>query len=117
MNDECTVTFEGTRGGTYYVACNLTKYVNKKLVNTSNSTIYLYQDIQQGSQSYSITIPSLSYPYYTSGSNRYYITDAHNVSFNKLSSFYREFDVVEVFLLASVVVFCFMARLLNGRRG
>lgn len=116
MNDECTVTFEGTEGGTYYVACPLVKYLNSKLVNTSNSTIYLYKNIGQGTQSGTISIAPYSYPRYVSNNIYYYITNASNISYNFASSFYREFDVVEIVLLSLIVVISLINRLLGGTR-
>lgn len=113
MNDECTITFEGTRGGTYYVACNLVGYINEELVNTGSSQIVLYSDIQQGTNQNNITIPALSYPYFTSGTTRTYITNASNVSFNFTASYFRERDVVEIVLIGLVATLSLIHRLLG----
>lgn len=116
MDDECTVTFEGNRGGTYYVACNLVEYIDEQLVNTGNSQIVLYPNIQQGVSQNTITIPALSFPYYTNGTTRVYITDAHNVSFNFRSSYYRERQMVNIVLIAVVVSVMLINRLLSRGR-
>lgn len=117
MSDACTVTFEGTQGGTYYVACNLVKYLdNEHLFNTGSSTIYLYKNFLSSQSQTGLTIPALSYPYYTSNNVRYYITNANNISFNLTSSIYRELDMVQVVLLALVVAFSFINRILGRVR-
>lgn len=116
MDDACTVTFEGDQGGTYYVACNLVEYIdNESLVNTGNTTIYLYSDIQQGTNSASISIPAFSYPRYYSGNQYRYITNAYNISFNSNSSYYRDFDLVEIVLISIIASISFI-RLLLPRR-
>lgn len=103
MDDYCTVTFTGTKGGTYYVACSLVEYLNEELVNTGSSTIYLYKDILQGSSEDTITIAAGSYPRYGSGYNYYYITNADNVSFNNRAYFYRERGLVDIVLISLLV--------------
>lgn len=116
MDDYCEVTFEGTYGGTYYVAESQVKYINESnMVNTSNSTIYLYSSPLQGTNSYVISIPAFSYPRYYSNSNYYYITNAHNISFNNRAYYVRNFDVVEICLLTLLCCVCFMRLLF--RRG
>lgn len=113
----CQVTFEGTRGGTYYVACNLVEYIDEQnLFNHSNNNIILYPSIQQGNSQDTITIPALSYPYYTSNTYRYYITNASNISFNFKSAFYRERSMVSIVLLALVVTISLINRILGGKR-
>lgn len=114
MDDECTVTFTGTNGGTYYVACNLVEYLDEQLVNTGSSQIVLYPSIQSGNQQTNITIPALSYPYFSDGYNRVYITNASNVSFNFRSAFYRERSMVSIVLLAVVVSLSLISRLVKG---
>lgn len=113
MDDACEITFEGTRGGTYYVACNLVEYIGEELVNTGSSTISLYPDFQQGINQNTITIPALGYPYYTSGTQRYYITDATNISYNFASSFYRERGMVEIVLIGIVATLSLIHRMLG----
>lgn len=115
MDEQCTVTFTGTQGGKYYVACNLVEYLDEKLVNTGSSTIYLYPAIQSSSNQTNITIPALSYPYYTVNNVRNYITNARNVSFNNRAEFYRERNMVEIVLLT--IICCFVAIRLLVRRG
>lgn len=116
MDDYCTVTFEGDQGGTYYVACPLVEYIdNESMVNTGNSTINLYTSPQQGNNSYYIQIQSFSYPRYYSGNNYHYITNAHNISFNNKSNYYRNFDVVEISLLTLLASLAFIRTL--SRKG
>lgn len=116
MDDYCEVTFEGTQGGTYYVAESQVKYINgSNMVNTSNSTIYLYSSPQQGTNTAVISIPAFSYPRYSSGNNYYYITNAHNITFNNRANFVRNFDVVEICLLTLLASLCFIRLLF--RRG
>lgn len=116
MDDYCEVTFEGDQGGTYYVSESQVKYINgSNMVNTSNSTIYLYKNIQSGSGQYTLSIPAFSYPRYSSNNTYYYITNAHNITFNNRSNFIRNFDVVEVCLLTLLACICFIK--LMVRRG
>lgn len=95
MDDYCEVTFEGDQGGTYYVACSLVEYIADDMVNTGNSTIYLYTSPQQSNNSYALSISAFSYPRYSSGYNTYYVTNATNVSFNNRSNYYRERQMVD----------------------
>lgn len=95
MDDYCEVSWEGTQGGTYYVACTLVEYISDELVNTGNSTIYFYTSPQQYNNSYVLSAAAFSYPRYYSGNNYHYVTDAHNVSFNNRSNYYRERQLVD----------------------
>ena len=53
MDDFCTVTFTGDQGGTYYVACPLVEYISEDgMVNSGNSTIYLYTSYYSAEDSY-----------------------------------------------------------------
>lgn len=105
MNEECTVTFEGSNGGTYYVACSLVRYIDKEtMVNNGNTSISLYPAHGQGQTQNTITIQALSYPRYQSGNQYVYITNARNIRFNALSHFYREYDYVQVMFLAVIAV-------------
>lgn len=116
MDDYCEVTFTGTKGGTYYTACNLVQYISDdNLVNTGSSTIYLYSSPQQSNNSYDIQISAFSYPSYYSGNTRYYITNATNISFNNRAHYYREHDMVEIVLLMCVVAVSFIRMLLPRR--
>lgn len=108
MDDYCTVTFEGSQGGTYVVACNLVEYIGEGLVNTSSNTIQLYSAVQQGQQQTNITIPAISYPYYSSGQQRYYITNAHSISFNNRAEYYRERNMVEIVLMCVLAAVMFI---------
>lgn len=116
MDDYCEVTFEGDQGGTYYVACSLVEYIdNESMVNTGNSTINLYTSPQQGYNTNYLSIPAFSYPRYYSGNNYHYVTNAHNISFNNKSNFYRNFDVVEITLLTLLASLAFIRTL--SRKG
>lgn len=117
MNDECTISFDGDEGGTYYVACNLVKYIDKdNLVNTSSNTIYLYKNILQGSTQTTLYIAPYSYPRYSYNNTYRYITNASNISFNRVSSFYREYDLVNIVLLSIILSVTLINRLLGGVR-
>lgn len=115
MDDFCEVSWEGTQGGTYYVACPLVQYISDELVNTGNSTIYFYTSPQQSNNAYALSAAAFSYPRYYSGNNYYYVTNAHDVSFNNLSHYYREHDMVEIVLLTMVVSISFIRTLLHRR--
>lgn len=115
MDDFCEVSWEGTEGGTYYVACPLVEYISDELVNTGNSTIYFYTSPQQGNNSYALSASAFSYPRYGNNYNYYYVTDAYNVSFNNRSHYYRESGMVEIVLLTALAAVSFI-RLLLPRR-
>lgn len=107
MDEECTVTFTGDQGGTYYVPCSLVRYIDKEtLVNNGNTSISLYPAYNQGQTQTTLTIQALSYPRYQVGQygNYNYITNASNIQFNAMSHFYREFDYVSVMFLAVISI-------------
>lgn len=109
MDDECTVTFDGDQGGTYYVPCNVVGYISDDgLYNTSNSSISLYTGIQSGNSTAYITIPAFSYPRYTVNNQYRYITNARNISFNNKANFIRNFDMVETYLLSLLALVSFI---------
>lgn len=116
MDDYCTVSFSGDQGGTYYVACNLVGYIDdESMVNTGSSSISLYSSPQQGVSSVLIQIPAFSYPRYTYNNQYRYITNASNIRFNNRAYFIRDFDMVEIVLLALIGSISFI-RLLFPRR-
>lgn len=116
MDDYCTVSFTGDQGGTYYVACSLVGYIDSEsMVNTGNTTINLYTQPQQGTNTSNISIPAFSYPRYLSGNSYRYITNASDISFNSRSFYFRDYDVVEIVLLALIASISFI-RLLLPRR-
>ena len=116
MDEFCEVTFTGDQGGTYYVACPLVQYISEDgMVNSGNSTIYLYTSPQQSNNSYAISIPAFSYPRYSSGYGTVYITNATNVSFNNRSHYFRESEYVEIILL-TLLASISLIRLLLPRR-
>lgn len=108
MDDYCTVTFEGSQGGTYVVACNLVEYISEGLVNTSSNTIQLYPAVQQGQQQTNLTISALSYPSYRYNNVLYYVTNAHNISFNNRAEYYRERNMVEIVLMCVLAAVMFI---------
>ena len=116
MDDFCTVTFTGDQGGTYYVACPLVEYISEDgMVNSGNSTIYLYTSPQQSNNSYALSIPAFSYPRYSNGYNTFYITNASNISFNNRSHYYREFNTVEIVLLTLISAISLIRMILPRR--
>lgn len=116
MFDECEVTFEGSRGGSYYVACNLVPYISENLTNTGSSSITLYPSINQGNSQNNITIPAVGYARYTSGTSTIYITNASKVTFNLASQYYRQRDLVEIVLLGLVVTITLIRMIFRGGR-
>lgn len=113
--DGCTVTFTGEQGGTYYVSCNVVRYLDSEtLVNNYSSTIYLYPAYNQGQTQTTLTISSLSYPRYTYNNSYRYITNASNISFNAMSHFYREYDYVSSFFLAVIAIGVTLKVLMRG---
>lgn len=115
MDDYCEVSWEGSQGGTYYVACPLVEYISDELVNTGNSTIYFYTSPQQSNNSYALSASAFSYPRYYSGNNYYYVTNARNVSFNNRSNYYRERQLVDPIFSIIISAILFINLLIHRR--
>lgn len=107
MNDYCTITIDGSDGGTYYVPCNQAEYITRDFINVSSSTINLYQNIRTNNDVAYISMPSLGRPVYHSPSsyNTHYITDVTTVQFNRTADFYREYDIAYLLVLCGVLLF------------
>lgn len=109
----CSVTFDGDHGGTYFVPCDLVKYISDKDLSSSFSAdIILYRDLSR--DHFSIIIPSYSFPYYTdSDSSVHTLSTASNIHFNALANVYRNLDYVYIFVAFIVSVYC-LFKLLRG---
>lgn len=111
MDEACTVTFDGSHGGTYIIPCDRVSYINNDLVNTGSSSFNGYLDYSQGNNVNYITFASNSYPSYRgTGVTTQYITNASNVTFNNRAHFYREFDIACLLVMAVIAV-CSLTRL------
>lgn len=107
MTDYCTVTIDGSHGGTYYVACDQVEYLTSDLCNNSNSTINLYPTISADHTGNYIRVTGLGTPEYrASGSYQQWvaITDISSVTFNSRSHVYRESSLVLLFALFLVCI-------------
>lgn len=96
----CTVSWDGSASGTYFVPCDQVKFIDDNLVNTSSETILLYRSVN-GNNSYNsnIVMPALSNPRYYSGNTYYYVTNASNIRYNAISYYYREIDYLYLGLI------------------
>lgn len=115
-NTGCTVTFDGTYGGTYNVPCDQVQYINDELINVgSSSTIYLYPAAAQSSRNQYIALQSMLYPRYYSGSGYGYteITNASNVTFNGLGNLYAEKTLISTGTEIILIVFCLLSLLIK----
>lgn len=111
MDENCTVTFEGSHSGTYIVPCDRVEYINDSLVNTGSSSFNGYLDYPTNNTNNYITFPADSYPYYrSSGVTNSYITNASNVTFNNRAHFYREYDIAALLVMAVIAV-CSLTRM------
>lgn len=108
MSDGCTVTFDGTGGGTYIIPCNMAEYIGSDLVNHNSSNFYGYSHVSSGSREYPyISFGSNSYPvYYESYQSQHYITNASNVTFNSESYYYRDINFVWLLMAFLICVRC-----------
>lgn len=114
MNDSgCSVTFEGDHGGTYFVPCDLVKFLNDNDLSSSYSgDITLYRDLSK--DHFSIVVSSYSLPsYIDSDSSIHYLSNVSNVRFNSLSNVYRNLDYVYLFVAFIVSVYC-LFKMLRG---
>lgn len=104
----CTVTFDGDHEGTYYVACTYVQYIDDELKNTGSTTITLYPVFRDGTNQNTISISAVSYPQWvpTGSSQRTYITNATNVTFNATGNIYRNLPYIELFVWFTVAVAC-----------
>lgn len=101
MDIGCTVGWTGDAAGTYYIPCDRVNSVSNNLFNNSNSSITLYGSPNH--QGNSITINSLSYPSYRSGTQTIYFTP-HNVEWNDRAKFIRQTLFIDQFLMFSLLV-------------
>lgn len=113
----CEITFDGSYGGTYNVACDQVQYINDDMVNVgTNSTIYLYPDATSasGNSSY-ISLRPMSYPrYYSNNSYNYTeITNVSNVKFNGTGNMYRDDMIIRSGTSVILVVFCLITLLIK----
>lgn len=111
----CTVTFGGDHGGTYDIGCEYVTNIDNSMVNTGNTTIYLYpHNSPKTDETYPyIRIEPGHYPRYYNGSSYgsyTYITNANNVSFNIIGQYYREKVFIEPFMTC-LIAFCLLVRL------
>lgn len=109
----CAVTFDGDQGGTYFVPCNVVKFLSDKDLSSSYSeTIYLYRDLT--SEHFKISCSSYSLPSYEdSNHNVHVISNVSNVRFNSIANIYRSLEYVYLFVAFIVSVYC-LFKLLRG---
>lgn len=106
--DACTVTWDGSHGGTWYVPCDQVGYITDDFINSGVSSITLYSSISQGGSVDRVIMPANQYPYYRAqnGYNNEYLDVVQNVRYNWVSNFYRDRPVVDIFVLMIVSLFC-----------
>lgn len=110
----CEVTFTGDHGGTYTISCDRVPDLRDDMVNTGNSTIYLYpvgSGLTDSNYPY-IQIAAGHYPMYRDGNNYYgsYITNATQVRFNFLGNVYREKIYIDS-MMSILIAFYVLVRL------
>ena len=113
MDSGCTVTFDGDQGGTYFVPCNVVKFLSDKDLSSSCSdTFYLYRDL--GLEHFKISCSSYSLPSYVDSNNSlHFISNVSNIRFNTMSNLYRNIDYVYLFVAFIVSVYC-LFKMLRG---
>jgi hypothetical protein len=116
MDTGCTVTFDGDKGGTYFIDCESVKYINgSDLSNDGYKTLYLYRD--KYNSHFTITIHSCTYASYQVNNGYTYttnfITNAKNIRFNAMANVYRNLDYVYLFVVFIVSVYC-LFKMLRG---
>lgn len=106
--DACTVTWEGDHGGTWYAPCDQVMYITDEFINSGVSSITLYPSISQSGSVDRIIMPVNQYPYWRSanGYTTEYLQVVNNVTYNYVSNYYRDKQLVNTFVLMLVAVFC-----------
>ena len=106
MDGGCTVTFGGTYGGTYYLPCNAVNDFDDSLVFYGDTAIFISDNInKQGNRL--ICQPNCTPAYVNSNEQYVYITPT-DVTWNDRSLFYREYDIIMVFCLITILVLRFV---------
>lgn len=113
MDNGCTVSFDGDQGGTYYVPCNVVKFLSDKDLSSSCSeTIYLFRDLSL--EHFKISCSSYSLPSYEDSNHTFHsISNVSNIRFNAMSNVYRNLDYVYLFVAFIVSVYC-LFKMLRG---
>ena len=106
MDGGCTVTFDGSYGGTYNLPCKSVNDFDNLLVFYGDTSIFISDNInRQGNRL--ICQPNCT-PAYVNSSDEYVYLTPTNVTWNDRSIFYREYDLILVFCLITLLVLRFV---------
>lgn len=105
MDGSCTVTFDGSYGGTYFLSCDAVNSFDNVLTFNGISSVYLYSDRNHVGNRL-ICMPGCQ-PAYVNSNEQYVYISPQNVTWNNRSLFYREYDIV--FLFCIILLVCFRA--------
>ena len=106
MDGVCTVTFGGTYGGTYNIPCDSINDFDSSLVFHGATSIFISDSINnQGNRL--ICQPNCT-PAYVNSNDQYVYLTPTDVVFNDRSLFYREYDIIIVFCLITLLVLRFV---------
>lgn len=106
MDGSCTVTFDGSYGGTYFVSCDAVNSFDSSLTFNGISSVFLYSDRNHVGNRL-ICQPGCQ-PAYLNSNEQYVYISPENVTWNDRSIFYREYDFVLVFCLIALVTLRFL---------
>lgn len=112
MWDLVEVTIDGTYAGTYYVSADLVKYISSDFVNIGSETIYLYNSLSNHTEY--IRLNPLSDPiYYRSYQQQITINDITEITYNTAGYYYRNIDIIYLFVLFVVCISSMMRVIRN----
>lgn len=103
MDDACTVTFDGSRGGTYYIPCSHASDFDSSLVYYGDTPFTIWENINH--QGKSLYVQPFCTPAYKNSDDLYVYTSPENVVYNNRFNWYRNYDSLIIFCLVLLCAF------------
>lgn len=103
MDGNCTATFSGTLGGTYYIPCDTVSDFDDALVYYGDTPFYIYDDINH--QGHSLYVQPACTPAYKNNDDLWVYISPADVSFNDRAIWYRSYSDLIVFCLILLCAF------------
>ena len=103
MDDSCTVTFDGSRGGTYYIPCSHADDFDSSLVYYGDTPFTIWENINH--QGKSLYVQPFCTPAYKNSEDLYVYTSPENVVYNNRFNWYRNYDSLIIFCLVLLCAF------------
>ena len=103
MDGSCTVTFGGSFGGTYYIPCDAVNSFDDSLVFYGDTRITISDSLNH--LGHTLYCQPYCTPAYIDSNDQYVYLSPSDVTFNSRALFYREYDLIVMFCLISILVF------------